>query len=547
MVFDNNGEYWRGAFAHYNMLGTDTPLEYTGARDEYLACRRSAWLGGALNCSPVYDVWGTDAAAVLTYTFVNRDFSLMEPGQSKHGIICNENGNMMADGVIMYRGDNLWRSYWLAPVLQYFVEKAEKEGKDIHGEYREDEYFFQIDGPKSLEILEEATQTDLHDIKFGKHRIVQICGTEMVVHRLGMSGCLAYEVHGHERDKEIAYAKLREVVEKNDGRALGFRQYIVLNHTPGGYPNQFQHFLYDFRRNDPEFVEFTQKNCFPQFGLGSAINDQEMYYATPYDIGWGKMVNLKHDFMAKDALMAAKEGPRRQAVTLEWNDDDVAAVFQENFKGKGSHNYAPIEAYHDAYNASMPIPCSGYYVKDGDKVIGITTGRCYAFYEKRMISLAFIQGDYAVEGKEYTVVFGQPGFENVDIRVKVAQFPYYNEEYRNETFDTENIPHPDFEAMNNARPEGRYEVVAKSIMGENPGAFEYAIDGDTLTGTAFAMGQSVPVENGKVDGSKFSHTMTMMTPMGEMTMPVSGEVYGDRINGVMGEGMTAMPFVGYRK
>ena len=173
MVFDNNGEYWRGAFAHYNMLGTDTPLEYTGARDEYLACRRSAWLGGALNCSPVYDVWGTDAAAVLTYTFVNRDFSLMEPGQSKHGIICNENGNMMADGVIMYRGDNLWRSYWLAPVLQYFVEKAEKEGKDIHGEYREDEYFFQIDGPKSLEILEEATQTDLHDIKFGKHRIVQ--------------------------------------------------------------------------------------------------------------------------------------------------------------------------------------------------------------------------------------------------------------------------------------------------------------------------------------------------------------------------------------
>ena len=41
--------------------------------------------------------------------------------------------------------------------------------------------------------------------------------------------------------------------------------------------------------------------------------------------------------------------------------------------------------------------------------------------------------------------------------------------------------------------------------------------------------------------------MTMMTPMGEMTMPVSGEVYGDRINGVMGEGMTAMPFIGYRK
>lgn len=546
MNFDNNGEYWRGAFAHYNMLGTDTPLEYTGARDEYLACRRTAWLGGALNCSPVYDVWGSDAAEVLTYTFVNKDFSLMEPGQSKHGIICNENGNMMADGVIMYKGDNLWRSYWLAPVLKYFVDKAEKEGKDIHGEWREDEYFFQIDGPKSLEILEEATQTDLHDIKFGKHRQVKICGTDMVVHRLGMSGALAYEVHGNEKDKEIAYARLREVVEKNDGRPLGFRQYVVLNHTPGGYPNQFQHFLYDFRRDDPDFAAFTHEHCFPQFGLGSAVADQEMYYATPYDVGWGRCVNLKHEFRGKDALERAKHN-HKTAVTLEWNADDVARVFRENFMGGSAHNYAPIEAYHDAYNASNPVPCSGYYVKDGDKVLGITTGRCYAFYEKRMISLAFIDGEYAKDGRELTVVYGQPGFENVDIRVRVADFPYYNGEYRNETFDTEKIPHPDFEAMNSSRPEGRYEIVARSIMGENRGTFEYAVDGESLSGTASAMGQTVPVENGKVDGRKFSHRMTLTTPAGTETIPVSGEVYGDRINGVMGEGMTAMPFVGYRK
>ena len=101
--------------------------------------------------------------------------------------------------------------------------------------------------------------------------------------------------------------------------------------------------------------------------------------------------------------------------------------------------------------------------------------------------------------------------------------------------------------MNNSRPEGRYEIVARSIMGENRGSFEYAVDGESLSGTASAMGQTVPVENGKVDGRKFSHRMTLTTPAGTETIPVSGEVYGDRINGVMGEGMTAMPFVGYRK
>jgi hypothetical protein len=30
------------------------------------------------------------------------------------------------------------------------------------------------------------------------------------------------------------------------------------------------------------------------------------------------------------------------------------------------------------------------------------------------------------------------------IRAKIARFPYYNEEYRNETFDTEKILHPVF-------------------------------------------------------------------------------------------------------
>ena len=544
MLFDNNSEFWRGAYARIDMFGTNMPLEYSGARDEYLACRRSAWLGGALNCSPVYDVWGSDAASVLTYTFVNRDFSLMQPGQSKHGIICNENGNMMADGVIMYRGDNLWRSYWLAPVLQYFVEKAEKEGKDIHGAWREDEYFFQIDGPKSLEILEEATQTDLHDIKFGKHKDVKICGTDMIVHRLGMSGGLAYEVHGAEADKEIAYTKLREVVEKYDGRAMGFRNYVILNHTPGGYPNQFQHFLYDFRRDDPEFVAFTQKNCFPQFGIGSAIMNQEMYYATPYDIGWGGMVNMKHEFRGKEALVAAKQ-KHRIAVTLEWDPDDVCDVIKTNFSGKGSANYAPLELYHDAYNGAFPIPCSGHYVKKDGQIIGITTGRCYAFYEKRMLSLAFIDEAFAAEGTELVVVYGEPNYDTVEIRAKVAPFPYY-QETRNETFDTELIPHPDFEAMKNAKPEGTYQITAKSIMGDQPGSFCYAIEDGKLTGTATAMGQTVAIENGVVDGNKFSHTMTMATPMGVMTMPVKGEVYGDRINGVMGEGMTAMPFIGWR-
>ena len=34
----------------------------------------------------------------------------------------------------------------------------------------EKEYFIQIAGEKSLEILEDAFQSDLHDIKFARHQ-----------------------------------------------------------------------------------------------------------------------------------------------------------------------------------------------------------------------------------------------------------------------------------------------------------------------------------------------------------------------------------------
>jgi hypothetical protein len=43
-----------------------------------------------------------------------------------------------------------------------------------------------------------------------------------------------------------------------------------------------------------------------------------------------------------------------------------------------------------------------------------------------------------------TVLWGTPGKPVKEVRAKVAAFPYYNEEYRNETFDVEKIPHPSF-------------------------------------------------------------------------------------------------------
>ena len=48
---------------------------------------------------------------------------------------------------------------------------------DVHGEDMTGmEYFIQVDGEKSLEILENAFNQDLHDIRFTTHRQIDVDG-----------------------------------------------------------------------------------------------------------------------------------------------------------------------------------------------------------------------------------------------------------------------------------------------------------------------------------------------------------------------------------
>ena len=77
-------------------------------------------------------------------------------------------------------------------------------------------------------------------------------------------------------------------------------------------------------------------------------------------------------------------------------------------------------------------------------MIGVASGRLKDFYHQKMISLAFIDRKYANEGEELSVLWGTDPNTAMPIKVTVARFPYFNEEYSNETFDVEKIPHPNF-------------------------------------------------------------------------------------------------------
>ena len=58
---------------------------------------------------------------------------------------------------------------------------------------------------------------------------------------------------------------------------------------------------------------------------------------------------------------------------------------------------------------------------------------------QRMISLGFIARAYARPGAEVTVVWGNPGTRQKQIRATIARFPYLTAE-RNEQIDVRTLP-----------------------------------------------------------------------------------------------------------
>lgn len=428
------GDIFKAIVSPFN---TAVPLEYEGWKPETLSWTKTAYLGTSISMSFIYDVKGPEVQEFMKKYFVN-NFDKFPVGRAKHGIMCNHLGNITADGVILRVAEDEYTTYWLWPYIEYCVAKGEF---DVTGEIKtNDRFLFQIGGPNSLEILEKATGESLRDIEFLNFRNSIIAGHTVRILRLGMAGTLAYEVHGEIADAHDVYDAIWGAGAEEYGlKKLGYQGYM-LNHTENGYPQSVYHFNYDYW-NEPELLKWFSENphvsffVYPPFMHGSASDKQENLYRNPIECNWGGMINWKHDFVGKEVLQKLKENPVRKTVTLEWNADDIAEVIKSQFDGS-EEPYEDFDRPNDYLNfeQSRGQNMLESYVKCGDKVVGLSSGRARCEREHTMISLGVIDVDYTEEGTELTVVWGDPGKRQKEIRVKVSRFPYLKAE-RNKDID----------------------------------------------------------------------------------------------------------------
>lgn len=429
--------------AAWNFGGDAEAWEYTGWRDEVLAGKRTASLHGHLNPSPTLRLKGPDALRFLSSVCVN-SFARFQVGASRHAIMTDEQGRVAAHGMLLRLAEDEFVSYWLSPYLTYRLSQRpdlDVTAEDLTGQV----FLFQLSGPRSLEILEAAAKESLHDVKFLRHQMTTIDGLDVRVIRIGMSGTLAYELHGPVEHAREVYRALLTAGEEYGIRRMGVQAYMC-QHTEGGFGQGYYHFPLAWD-DDERLQEFFATLGFPPIGKdlrlhGSAGDDMARRHRSPYDLGWGHMVKFDHDFVGMEALEREAAADATRMVTLVWNPEDVAEVYLSQFQPGAEHPYMDLPN-HFMYEVGDPEHLQSLWadrVLGDGRDIGTSSGRCFSPYSQEMLSLATVETAYAEEGTNVVVLWGDPGTRQKEIHATVARFPYLVDPVRNEKYDVSTIP-----------------------------------------------------------------------------------------------------------
>jgi vanillate/3-O-methylgallate O-demethylase len=162
---------------------------------------------------------------------------------------------------------------------------------------------------------------------------------------------------------------------------------------------------------------------------GSFVSDNiENYYTTPYELGYDSFTKFDHDFIGKEALQAMQDKAHRHKVTFAWDNKDVERVWASQLAPPGE-NYKWID-----------LPLSNYASSSFDaitlngKVVGASMFSGYSFNERKMLSLGFVEEQYAKVGTKLTLVWGEENggtkkttverHKQTEIKVEVGPTPY---------------------------------------------------------------------------------------------------------------------------
>lgn len=341
--------------------GFDMPVQYEGIKQEHMAVRENAGLFDVSHMGEFF-VRGPEALNLIQKVTIN-DASKLVPGKAQYTAMCYEDGGIVDDLLVYKLSDDEY-------MLVVNASNIEKDWDWITGqnsmnaevENRSDDYaLLALQGPKSAEILQKLTETDVSVIKFYTFETGAVADQPgVIISATGYTGEKGFELY---IDTQMADAgKIWSEIMKA-GKEFGLE--------PAG-----------LGARDTLRLE-----------MGFALYGNDITKDTnPLEAGLGWLTKLdKGDFVGKEALIEIKEKGKNRKLT--------GFVIDEG----------------------RNVPRSGYKILDSDgNEIGFVTSGTQSISLNKGIGMGYIDIDHAEEGEQINIQIRKK-----EVSATVSKPPFY--------------------------------------------------------------------------------------------------------------------------
>lgn len=267
---------------------------------------------------------------------------------------------------------------------------------------------YQLNGPATQQIVEKAAGGPIEHLPFFRMGEFNIAGTPVRALNHTMSGVPGDDYTGLELWGPAEHGRRVLDALMQAGAEFGLRRgggvaYLSANNESGWIPMPVPAIY-----THPDLKAYRES--LPAFGLeanlsieGSfASDDIEDYYHYPWDIGYGRLIKLDHDFIGRSALEALADAPHRKKVWLVWDTEDVVQIMRDSMFG--------LEPRPKVLSLPNPIPNTAYHdsVRRGDELIGLSICGGYTVNIRRVVSVAVIDEAEAYDGNQVEITWGEP-------------------------------------------------------------------------------------------------------------------------------------------
>jgi glycine cleavage system aminomethyltransferase T len=406
--------------------------EFSNWRSEQRAWREGCALLDQSHHMTDLFVSGPNALRALSRLAVN-SFEVFPAGRAKQLVAVNHDGFVIGDGILFHLGPeslDLVGHRMIVDWVQFNLETGDHEvtfERDDDSLVRDGPprlYRYELQGPTAPAIVEKLTGAAVPEVGFFGMCTLAVNGLEVRALRHGMAGRPGFELFGPWEEG----LRLREaILAAGEGLGLvpaGARAYSTANLESGWVPSPIPAiFTGDDLQPYREWLPAARAGSLGGSFLSDDIQD---YYVTPYDLGYGRLVKLDHEFIGREALESLDPGSQRRKVTLIWDADDVAAAIGTWFRGGDTAKYFELPKSRYALYQADTVRAAG-------KQVGISHDCGLVANEEAFVSLASIDAELAEPGTAVSVVWGEaplslkPQVEphvQVEIRATVAPVPF---------------------------------------------------------------------------------------------------------------------------